>query len=132
MATCQISNMPKNDKPDPLLASLANLKPRPDTPAREVISPVAEQISSPALPPKKKAPPVDKLAPSFSISVYDSDFDRMEKVRRWLTAQGVRSANKSELLRLGLRFAAESEANSAALAKIFREMKEQDGRKKPA
>lgn len=124
--------MPKNGKPDPLLASLANLKPRPEIPAREeaattLVKPAERSGAPPAGP---DLPPADYLAPSFSISVYESDFDRMETVRRWLTSHGLRSANKSELLRLGLRFIAESEGNAQRLAEIFRDMKAQDGRRK--
>lgn len=123
--------MAKNARPDPLLASLANLKPKSEAPARE---------QAPAPVPKKTraavadvaSPSSDRLAPTFSVSVYESDFDRMEQVRRWLTTHGVRSANKSELLRLGVRFAAQSEENAATLARIFLEMKAQDGRKNPS
>ena len=120
--------MPKNGKPDPLLASLANLKPRSETPERAagtaiLVKPTRHE-AEPTL------PPADRLAPSFSISIYESDFDRMEAVRRRLTSHGLRSANKSELLRLGLRFIAESEGNAERLAEIFREMKSQDGRRK--
>lgn len=127
--------MPKTGKSDPLLASLANLKPRAEVPERgeETASqarPTRSKVTPP--PPAQESPATDKLAPSFSISVYESDFDRMEKVRRLLTSHGLRSANKSELLRLGLRFAAESEENAVRLAEIFREMKAQDGRRKVA
>lgn len=127
--------MPKTGKPDPLLASLANLKPRAEVPERgeEAASQTRPTRSKAAPPPPgQESTPADKLAPSFSISIYESDFDRMEKVRRLLTSHGQRSANKSELLRLGLRFAAESEENAVRLAEIFREMKAQDGRRKAA
>ena len=123
--------MPKNGKPDPLLASLANLKPRVETPEREPSSPAPTKTKK-AVPPDGEEPPAaDRLAPTFSVSVYESDFDRMEQVRRWLTSRGGRSANISELLRLGLRFASLSEGFAAKLAEIFLEMKAQDGRKKP-
>ena len=123
--------MAKNARPDPLLASLANLKPKLEAPAREQApAPLPEKTAMDAVdtPPGLSA---DRLAPTFSVSVYESDFDRMEQVRRWLTTHGVRSANKSELLRLGVRFAAQSEENAATLARIFLEMKAQDGRKNP-
>lgn len=123
--------MAKNAKPDPLLASLANLKPKPEAPARNEVVPPSAQKSRKGEDDTGEPSAADRLAPTFSVSVYESDFDRMEQVRRWLTSHGVRSANKSELLRLGVRFAAQSEANAAALAKIFLEMKAQDGRKKP-
>lgn len=122
--------MAKNARPDPLLASLANLKPKSEAPAREqapVPVPKKTQVAMADVP----SPSSDRLAPTFSVSVYESDFDRMEQVRRWLTTHGVRSANKSELLRLGVRFAAQSEENAATLARIFLEMKAQDGRKNP-
>ncbi len=119
--------MPKNLKPDPLLARLANLKPRAEPSGR------AEEPPPPAAAPGRDGPPAagDRLAPTFSVSIFESDFDRLETVRRWLTSRGARSANKSELLRLGLRFAAGSEENAARLAEIYREMKAQDGRKRP-
>ncbi len=123
--------MPKNGKPDPLLASLANLKPRAETPEREPSSPAPTSTKKVVPSNGEQQPAADRLAPTFSVSVYESDFDRMEQVRRWLTARGVRSANKSELLRLGIRFASQSEGNAAKLAEIFLEMKAQDGRKKP-
>jgi hypothetical protein len=122
--------MPKNGKPDPLLASLANLKPRLEPPERAQTAVLTPQTKKAERPAKEEPPFIDKLAPTFSVSIYESDFDRMEKVRRWLTSHGARSANKSELLRLGIRFAAQSEENAAKLAEIFLEMKAQDGRKK--
>ena len=124
--------MAKNARPDPLLASLANLKPKSETPAREQAPATAGPKKSKVEAADASSPLLsDRLAPTFSVTVYESDFDRMEQVRRWLTTHGVRSANKSELLRLGVRFAAQSEENAAALAKIFLEMKAQDGRKNP-
>lgn len=125
--------MPKNGKPDPLLASLANLKPRVETPERE------PSTNSTAAKPRRSVAAKteelsssDRLAPTFSVSIYESDFDRMETVRRWLTSHGVRSANKSELLRLGIRLAALSEQNATKLTELFLEMKAQDGRRKSA
>ena len=117
----------KSDKLAELNATLAARRPAPTpvAPTANAAALLGQTVAGKLAP---AAPRTDALVPNQSFSVFESDLDRLENIRTWLAARGLRNCNASEAVRLCVRAAA-MEANADRLAELCRQGRAKDGRK---
>ena len=115
---------------------LSKLRTSLDKPTAEIVLPPRPATPIAAEPPKKKLedPPVarsstpqqqGRVAPKLSITLYPSDFVRLDEIKEFMKGKGHRNLSDSEAIRLACRAVRISEA----FVGIYQEMKNDDGRR---
>ena len=98
------------------------LPPRPATPV--AAEPLKKKLEDPPLA-RTIAPQQGRVAPKLSITLYPSDFVRLDEIKEFMKAKGYRNLSDSEAIRLACRAVRISEA----FIRIYQEMKNDDGRR---
>jgi len=113
---------------------LSKLKTSLDKPTAIVLAPpkssplpVVESAKKLEDPPRVSRTPQQqgRVAPKLSITLYPSDFVRLDEIKEFMKGKGYRNLSDSEAIRLACRAVRISEA----FVGIYQEMKNDDGRR---
>jgi hypothetical protein len=113
---------------------LSKLKTSLDKPTAAIVAPSKPSPPAVAETAKKlEAPPPlsrtlqqqGRVAPKLSITLYPSDFVRLDEIKEFMKGKGYRNLSDSEAIRLACRAVRISES----FVEIYQEMKNDDGRR---